>query len=113
MRAQPLAPAGFSFGTFVTSHALAALWPQHIDRAIAGGHRRQPLLPWRRCRPGPICRRWWCMAKQRRHHGQSAVMDWARPQTLLMKSCPGRAFLSRTIAAAPKILVVGRPQSAL
>ena len=34
----PLALAGFSFGAFVTSHALAALWPQrHIEQVVLVG----------------------------------------------------------------------------
>ena len=67
----PLALAGFSFGAFVTSHALAALWPQHVlqhavlvtsPHAVAAVH--LPKCPWpindhgRALVPSQKLRRW-------------------------------------------------------
>jgi len=88
---QPLALAGFSFGAFVTSHAVAALWPRRAPEKIvlvgtaASRFQVAPLPP-----------------EAHEHalvvHGEmddtvplGAVMDWARPQLLPVTVVPGGA----------------------
>ena len=85
----PLCLAGFSFGAFVTSHALAALWPTGcVDQAVLVGTAASrftvaPVPPDAHLRTLVV-------------HGEhddtvalSAVMDWARPQTLPVTVIPG------------------------
>ena len=85
----PLALAGFSFGAFVTSHALAALWPQRsIEQVVLVGTAASrfsvaPLPPEAHLRSLVV-------------HGEqddtvplSAVLDWARPQALPITVVPG------------------------
>jgi len=85
----PIALAGFSFGAFVTSHALAALWPQRsIEQIVLVGTATSrfqvaPIAPEAHNRTLII-------------HGEhddtvplSTVMDWARPQTLPVTVVPG------------------------
>ncbi|GAB3367821.1 MULTISPECIES: alpha/beta hydrolase [Giesbergeria] len=85
----PIALAGFSFGSFVTSHALAALWPQRaIEQIVLVGTATSrfqvaPIPPEAHLRTLVI-------------HGEhddtvplSTVMDWARPQTLPVTVVPG------------------------
>lgn len=85
----PIALAGFSFGAFVTSHALAALWPQRsIEQIVLVGTATSrfqvaPIAPEAHLRTLII-------------HGEhddtvplSTVMDWARPQTLPVTVVPG------------------------
>ena len=90
-RGQPIGLAGFSFGAFVTSHALSAEAVAHSSRMgprRAGGHGRQPLHGGPGACPRPICARWWCTAsKTTPWPPLSAVMDWARPR----HSCDSRA----------------------
>lgn len=85
----PLALAGFSFGSFVTSHALAALWGQRsIDKVVFVGtaaarftvadvplsaHERTLVVHGEQDDTVPL----------------SCVMDWARPQTLPVTVVPG------------------------
>ena len=85
----PLALAGFSFGSFVTSHALAALWGQRsIDKVVFVGtaaarftvadvplsaHERTLVVHGEQDDTVPL----------------SSVMDWARPQTLPVTVVPG------------------------
>ena len=84
-----LALAGFSFGAFVTSHALAALWPQRsIEQVVLVGTAASrfsvaPLPPEAHLRSLVV-------------HGEqddtvplSAVLDWARPQALPITVVPG------------------------
>jgi uncharacterized protein len=85
----PLALAGFSFGAFVTSHAVAALWPvRPMDKIVlvgtAASRFEVPPLP--------------SEAHDRTLvvHGElddtvplAAVMDWARPQMLPVTVIPG------------------------
>lgn len=84
----PLALAGFSFGAFVTSHALAALWPQgRVERVVLVGTAASrftvaPVPPEAHLRTLVV-------------HGEqddtvplSAVMDWARPQILPVTVIP-------------------------
>ena len=85
----PLALAGFSFGAFVTSHALAALWGQRsIEQVVLVGTAASrfdvaPVPPEAHLRTLVV-------------HGEqddtvplAAVMDWARPQTLPVTVVPG------------------------
>ena len=85
---QRIALAGFSFGAFVTSHALAALWPQgRVDKTVLVGTAASrftvaPVPPEAHGRTLVV-------------HGEaddtvplSAVMDWARPQILPVTVIP-------------------------
>ena len=84
----PIALAGFSFGAFVTSHALATLWPEgRVEKAVLVGTAASrfdvaPVPPDAHDRTLVI-------------HGEaddtvelSAVMDWARPQILPVTVIP-------------------------
>ena len=84
----PVALAGFSFGAFVTSHALATLWPEgRVEKAVLVGTAASrfdvaPVPPEAHDRTLVI-------------HGEaddtvelSAVMDWARPQILPVTVIP-------------------------
>ena len=85
----PLALAGFSFGAFVASRAVAALWPERpLEKIVLVGTAAArfdvPLLP--------------ADAHERTLvvHGElddtvplAAVMDWARPQSLPVTVVPG------------------------
>jgi alpha/beta superfamily hydrolase len=85
----PLALAGFSFGAYVTSHALAALWGQRaIERVVLVGTAASRFT----VAPVPL------EAHERTLivHGEqddtvplAAVMDWARPQILPVTVVPG------------------------
>ncbi len=60
-----LALAGFSFGAFVTSHALAALWHEgRVREGGAGGHGGQPLRTSAPVPPRRTSAPWWCMARR-------------------------------------------------
>lgn len=85
----PLALAGFSFGAFVTSHALARLWGERsIERVVLVGTAASrftvaPVPPEAHERTLVV-------------HGEqddtvplAAVMDWARPQILPVTVVPG------------------------
>ena len=85
----PIALAGFSFGAFVTSHAIASLWPERqIEQIVLVGtatsrfdvapipaeaHLRTLILHGEHDDTVPL----------------STVMDWARPQTLPVTVVPG------------------------
>jgi len=84
----PLVLAGFSFGAFVTSHALQALWPQgRVERVVLVGTAASrftvaPVPPEAHLRTLVV-------------HGEqddtvplAAVMDWARPQILPVTVIP-------------------------
>ena len=85
----PLALAGFSFGAFVTSHAIAQLWPQRpLDKLVLVGTATS------RFAVAPIA-----LELHERTlvvHGEvddtvplADVMDWARPQKLPVTVIPG------------------------
>ena len=84
-----LALAGFSFGSFVTSHALAALWGQRpIDKVVLVGTAASRFT----VADVPVSAHEQTLVV----HGEqddtvplSAVMDWARPQTLPVTVVPG------------------------
>ena len=85
----PIALAGFSFGAFVTSHALAALWPQRqVEQIVLVGTATS------RFQVAPIPAE--AHSRTLIVHGEhddtvplSTVMDWARPQTLPVTVVPG------------------------
>ena len=85
----PLALAGFSFGSFVTSHALATLWGQRpIDKVVLVGTAASRFT----VADVPLSAHEQTLVV----HGEqddtvplSAVMDWARPQTLPVTVVPG------------------------
>jgi uncharacterized protein len=83
-----IALAGFSFGAFVTSHALAQLWPEgRVDRAVLVGTAASrftvaPVPPEAHLHTLVV-------------HGEAddtvplaSVMDWARPQILPVTVIP-------------------------
>ena len=85
----PLALAGFSFGAFVTSHAVAQIWPQRpLDKVVLVGTATSrfvvaPLAPELHERALVV-------------HGEvddtvplADVLDWARPQKLPVTVIPG------------------------
>ena len=89
LKGLPLALAGFSFGSFVMSHALVKLWPERqIDKTVFVGtaasrftvatlppeaHERTLVLHGEADDTVPL----------------SAAMDWARPQILPVTVVPG------------------------
>lgn len=107
----PLALAGFSFGAFVTSHALAQLWPERvIDKVVLVGTAasRFTVAPV----PPPAHLRTLVV------HGEhddtvplSAVMDWARPQVLPVTVVPGGGHFFHGQLPLLKNLVVRHLQS--
>jgi alpha/beta superfamily hydrolase len=89
--AQPLALAGFSFGSFVTSHAVASLGSEHAPQQLvlvgtaASRFTVAPIAPELHARTLVL-------------HGEqddtvplADVMDWARPQSLPVTVIPGVA----------------------
>ena len=104
--ATPLALAGFSFGAFVTSHAAARLWgTRQIEKLVligtAASRFEVATLP--------------VEARERTLvvHGEqddtvplSAVMDWARPQTLPVTVIPGGSHFFHGQLPLLKSLVV-------
>lgn len=85
----PLALAGFSFGAFVTTHAIQALWPeQRVQKIVLVGTAASRFDP--APLPPPSHDRALVL------HGEqddtvplSSVMDWARPQRLPITVVPG------------------------
>jgi hypothetical protein len=88
---QPLALAGFSFGSFVVSHAVASLGAQHAPQQLvlvgtaASRFAVAPIAPDLHARTLVL-------------HGEqddtvplTSVMDWARPQSLPVMVIPGVA----------------------
>ena len=107
----PLVLAGFSFGAFVTSHALAALWPQRsIEYAVLVGTAASrfdvaPVPPEAHLRTLVV-------------HGEqddtvplASVMDWARPQSLPVTVVPGGGHFFHGQLPLLKNLVVRHLQS--
>ena len=85
----PLALAGFSFGAFVTSHALAALWGQRrIDHVVLVGTAASRFT----VAPVPAVAHSRTLVVHGEHDDTvplAAVMDWARPQILPVTVVPG------------------------
>ena len=108
---QRIALAGFSFGAFVTSHALAALWPQgRVDQVVLVGTAASrfavaPVPPDAHLRTLVV-------------HGEhddtvplAAVMDWARPQILPVTVIPAGGHFFHGQLPLLKNLVVRHLQS--
>lgn len=84
----PIALAGFSFGAFVTSHALAQLWPEgRVQKTVLVGTAASRF----NVAPIPVDAHEQTLVI----HGEaddtvelSAVMDWARPQILPVTVIP-------------------------
>ncbi len=81
--------SGFSFGAFVTSHALAALWPQrHIEQVVlvgtAASRFEVAAVP-----PDAHLRTLVLHGEQDDTVPLTAVLDWARPQVLPVTVLPG------------------------
>lgn len=107
----PIALAGFSFGAFVTSHALTELWPEgRVQKTVLVGTAAS------RFEVAPI--------PQDAHeqtlviHGEaddtvelSAVMDWARPQILPVTVIPQVGHFFHGQLPLLKSLVVRHLQS--
>lgn len=86
---QPLALAGFSFGAFVTSHAVGALWPlREIQKIVLVGAAasRFEVLP---LPAAAHLRSLVLHAEADDTVPLAAVLDWARPQTLPVTVVPG------------------------
>ena len=107
----PLALAGFSFGAFVTSHALAALWPEgRVQQAVLVGTAVS------RFNVAPVPAE--AHARTLVLHGEmddtvplSAVMDWARPQILPVTVIPAGGHFFHGQLPLLKSLVVRHLQS--
>ncbi len=107
----PLALAGFSFGAFVTSHALAALWPEgRVQQAVLVGTAAS------RFNVAPVPAE--AHARTLVLHGEmddtvplSAVMDWARPQILPVTVIPAGGHFFHGQLPLLKSLVVRHLQS--
>ncbi|RYF06543.1 MAG: alpha/beta fold hydrolase [Comamonadaceae bacterium] len=107
----PIALAGFSFGAFVTSHALARLWAERsVERAVLVGTAASrftvaPVPPEAHVRTLVV-------------HGEAddtvalaAVMDWARPQILPVTVVPGGGHFFHGQLPLLKSLVMRHLQS--
>ena len=106
-----LAIAGFSFGSFVASHALAALWPQRtVDKVVFVGTAAQ------RFTVAPVPAE--AHDKTLVIHGEeddtvslASVMDWARPQSLPVTVVPGGGHFFHGQLPLLKSLVVRHLQA--
>ena len=107
----PIALAGFSFGAFVASHALADLWDaRQIEQAVLVGTAASrfnvaPVPPQAHLRTLVV-------------HGEqddtvplAAVLDWARPQILPVTVVPGGGHFFHGQLPLLKNLVVRHLQS--
>lgn len=106
-----LALAGFSFGSFVTSHALAALWSQRrIEQVVLVGTAASRFsvaqLP-----PEAHLRTLIVHGEQDDTVPLSAVLDWARPQVLPVTVLPGGGHFFHGQLPLLKNLVVRHLQS--
>ena len=109
----PLVLAGFSFGAFVTSHALAALWGQRDIRSavlVGTAASRFDVAPV----PPEAHQRTLVL------HGEtddtvplSSVLDWARPQSLPVTVVPGVEHFFHGQLPLLRSLVVRHLQSGL
>ena len=106
-----LALAGFSFGAFVTSHALAALWPQrHVEQVVLVGTAAS------RCDVAPVppeahLRTLVVHGEQDDTVALSDVLNWARPQVLPVTVVPGGGHFFHGQLPLLKNLVVRHLQS--
>jgi alpha/beta superfamily hydrolase len=108
---QRIALAGFSFGAFVTSHALAELWPQgRVDQTVLVGTAASRF----NVAPVPTD----AHARTLVLHGEAddtvplaAVMDWARPQILPVTVIPAVGHFFHGQLPLLKTLVVRHLQA--
>ena len=108
---QRIALAGFSFGAFVTSHALATLWPQgRVDQAVLVGTAASRFT----VAPVPTDAHLRTLVV----HGEqddtvplSSLMDWARPQILPVTVIPAGGHFFHGQLPLLKNLVVRHLQS--
>ncbi|MDD2711495.1 MAG: alpha/beta hydrolase [Simplicispira sp.] len=107
----PLALAGFSFGAFVTSHALATLWTQRpIAQAVLVGTAASRF----EVAPVPLdahLRTFVVHGEQDDTVPLASVLDWARPQTLPVTVIPGGGHFFHGQLPLLKNLVVRHLQS--
>ncbi|MFN4119885.1 alpha/beta hydrolase [Acidovorax sp.] len=109
---QRLALAGFSFGAFVTSHALQALWPQgRVDTTVLVGTAASRFT----VAPVPPDAHVSTLVV----HGEAddtvplaSVMDWARPQILPVTVIPAGGHFFHGQLPLLKSLVVRHLQAA-
>lgn len=101
----PIALAGFSFGAFVTSHAVARLGARQPEKVVLVGTAAS------RFSVAPIAPEW--HERTLVLHGEqddtvvlSSVMDWARPQSLPVTVIPGVAHFFHGQLPLLKSLVV-------
>ena len=84
-----IALAGFSFGSFVTSHALTELWPQReVEKIVFVGTAAQRFT----VAPLPVELHERALVVHGEHDDTvslASVMDWARPQSLPVTVVPG------------------------
>lgn len=107
-----IALAGFSFGAFVTSHALAALWSEgRVDQAVLVGTAasRFTVAP---VPPDAHLRTLVVHGEQDDTVPLAAVMDWARPQILPVTVIPAGGHFFHGQLPLLKNLVVRHLQSA-
>jgi len=107
----PIALAGFSFGAFVTSHALATLWDEReVASAVLVGTAASRFsvaaVP-----PAAHLRTLVLHGEQDDTVPLAAVMDWARPQTLPVTVIPGGGHFFHGQLHLLKELVVRHLQS--
>ena len=108
----PLALAGFSFGAFVTSHALASLWGQRsVEQVVLVGTAASRFD----VAPVPLDAHPCTLVV----HGEqddtvplASVMDWARPQILPVTVVPGGGHFFHGQLPLLKNLVVHHLNSA-
>ena len=85
----PLAVAGFSFGSFVASHAIAALWPARaLEKIVLVGTAAQRFT----VADLPVELHDKALVVHGEHDDTvslASVMDWARPQSLPVTVIPG------------------------
>ncbi|RCW71187.1 alpha/beta hydrolase [Pseudorhodoferax soli] len=108
----PLALAGFSFGAFVTSHALAALPPgRAVEQVVlvgtAASRFEVATIP-----PDLHARTLVVHGEQDDTVPLSAVLDWARPQSLPVTVVPGGGHFFHGQLPLLKGLVVRHLQAA-
>jgi alpha/beta superfamily hydrolase len=85
----PLALGGFSFGAFVTSHVATDLWPTRpVERLVLVGTSAARATP-ATLPPEMHDRTLVIHGEQDDTVALSAVMDWARPQSLPVTVIPG------------------------
>ena len=108
----PLAIAGFSFGAFVASHAVAALWPsRNIERIVLVGTAASRFA----VADLPLDAQERTLVLHGEHDDTvplADVMNWARPQNLPITVIPGGGHFFHGQLPLLKSLVVRHLRSA-